>query len=164
MSTEQQVVKITIRNPKLNFNAGHFTIFSATDREDLHGHAFFVAGDFYGPIDDAGLAFDYHVVKNVMGELCKELDEKVLLPEDSPHLKLGEDAGYLIAEFAEERIPFLPRDVMTLPIRNVTLEELARYLVERLEQEARIQALNISRFSIEVSTPQGQAATFETIG
>ena len=156
------MVKIEISNTYLNFNAGHFTIFSATEREDLHGHSFYVNAEFCGPVDDNGLSFDYKLAKKVLKRLCDELDEKVLLPERSIYLKLGEKDGYIIAEFADERIPFLPRDVLTLPIRNVTLEELARYLLERLRHDPIIEDLDIHHISLRVSAGHGQSAVADT--
>ena len=148
-----------IRNPRMNFNAGHFTIFSDTDREDLHGHSFFVGGEFEGPIDDNGLAFDYKVIKKILATLCDSLDEKMLLPEQSPHLKLGKKDGYVTAAYADETLMFLPRDVMTLPVRNVTLEELAGYFCRQLCDLPEVQALPIDVVSIEVFTQQGQCAS-----
>ena len=156
------MVKIEISSTYLNFNAGHFTIFSATEREDLHGHSFYVNAEFCGAVDENGLSFDYKPAKKVLRELCRELDEKVLLPERSIYLKLGEKDGYIIAEFAGERIPFLPRDVLTLPIRNVTLEELAYYLLGRLRHDPVIEALGIHHISLRVSAGRGQSAVAET--
>lgn len=150
-----------IRNPRMNFNAGHFTIFSATDREDLHGHSFFVGGEFIGPIDKNGLAFDYKVVKKALSALCDALDEKMLLPEQSPFLKLGEKDGYVTARYADETLMFLPRDVLTLPVRNVTLEELSRYFCRELCERAGITDLPVDVVRIEVFTGQGQSATSE---
>ena len=111
----QPVSTIEISKDYLHFNAGHFTLFSATEREDLHGHTFYVTAEIDSIVGDDGLAFDYNLFKDALKGLCDELDEKVLLPERSPYLQLRHDDGYLVAEFAGERIPFLPRDVLTRP-------------------------------------------------
>ena len=37
-----------------------------------------------------------------------------------------------------ERIPFLPRDVLTLPVRNITVEELARIIEEKSASRATV--------------------------
>ena len=71
---------IEISKDYLHFNAAHFTLFSATEREDLHGHTFYVAATVTSPVGDDGLAFDYNLFKNALKALCDELDEKVLLP------------------------------------------------------------------------------------
>ena len=49
---------IEISKDYLHFNAAHFTLFSATEREDLHGHTFYVAATVTSPVGDDGLAPD----------------------------------------------------------------------------------------------------------
>jgi 6-pyruvoyltetrahydropterin/6-carboxytetrahydropterin synthase len=153
------VSTIDISKEYLHFNAAHFTLFSATEREDLHGHTFYVAATIDSLVGDDGLAFDYNLMKSSIKALCDELDEKVLLPERSPHLQLERSGDYLIARFAGERIPFLPRDVLTLPIRNITVEELAPWFLGRLRAEPRILALPITRLALRVSSGPGQWAS-----
>jgi 6-pyruvoyltetrahydropterin/6-carboxytetrahydropterin synthase len=157
MSTTRHTT-IEISKDYLHFNAAHFTLFSATEREDLHGHTFYVAAVVDSTVGDDGLAFDYNVFKRTLKELCGELDEKVLLPERSPHLTLSEDDGYVVARFADERIPFLPRDVRTLPVRNITVEELAPWFLSALQARPEIAALDIQRLTVRVSSGPGQWA------
>ncbi len=152
---------IEISKEYLHFNAAHFTLFSATEREDLHGHTFYVAATLDSPIGDDGLAFDYNLVKTRLKSLCDELDEKVLLPERSPYLRLERADGYLVARFDAERIPFLPRDVLTLPVRNITVEELAPWFLERLRADPDIASLNVTRLLMRVSSGPGQWAGAE---
>ena len=102
---------IEISKDYLHFNSAHFTIFSASEREDLHGHTFYVRAFVTSAVDENGMAFDYNILKSSLMNLCDHLDEKVLLPERSPHLSLSEADGYLIATYGEEKLPFLPRDV-----------------------------------------------------
>jgi len=158
------VSTIEISKDYLHFNAGHFTLFSASEREDLHGHTFYVAAEIDSSVGEDGLAFDYNLFKSALKALCDELDEKVLLPERSPYLKLRRDDDYLIAEFAGERIPFLPRDVLTLPVRNVTVEELAPWFLVRLRDQPEIARLDLLRILIRVSSGPGQWARAEWRG
>lgn len=157
----QPISTIQISKDYLHFNAGHFTLFSATEREDLHGHTFYVTAEVDSPVGEDGLAFDYNLFKDALKALCDELDEKVLLPERSPHLRLSEADGYVVAEFADERIPFLPRDVRTLPVRNITVEELAPWFLQRLRARAEIATLDLIRVLIRVSSGPGQWAGAE---
>jgi 6-pyruvoyltetrahydropterin/6-carboxytetrahydropterin synthase len=155
------VTTIEISKDYMHFNSAHFTIFSATEREDLHGHTFYVTATVESAIGDDGLAFDYNLLKTRLKSLCDHLDEKVLLPERSPHLHLRYERDYLVAEFAGERIPFLPRDVLTLPVRNITVEELAPMLLERLHTDEVIADLALTRILIRVSSGPGQWAGAE---
>lgn len=149
---------IEISKDTLHFNSAHFTIFSASEREDLHGHTFYVRAYVTSPVDENGMAFDYNILKSRLKSLCDHLDEKVLLPEQSPHLTLEEQDGYLVACYAEERLPFLPRDVRTLPIRNITVEELASWFLEHVEADPEVAAQNINTLELQVSSGPGQWA------
>lgn len=156
--TSPTVTTIEISKDYLHFNSAHFTIFSATEREDLHGHTFYVTATVDSAIGDDGLAFDYNLFKTRLLALCDQLDEKVLLPTRSPYLQLTEQDGYLVACFGAERIPFLPRDVLTLPLRNITVEELAPWFLHELRADATLCALAITRILIRVSSGPGQWA------
>ncbi len=158
MTTPITTTQIEISKEYLHFSAAHFTIFSATERENLHGHNFYVTATVTAPVGANGLAFDYNLLKDKLKTLCDELDEKVLLPEHSPHLTLHEANGYLIATFGDEQIPFLPRDVLQLPVRNIAVEELAPWFLERLREDAEIAALDLVSLLLRVSSGPGQWA------
>jgi 6-pyruvoyltetrahydropterin/6-carboxytetrahydropterin synthase len=148
---------IELSKEAMKFSAGHFTIFSATERERLHGHNFAVHVLITGEPDANGMMGDYGEFKRIAFELCDGLDEWFLLPGRSPHLRLREDGEHLFAEFAGREIPFLRSDVQVLPIRNITVEELARYLCARLIDEGKLQAVwPIHRLTVKVSSGPGQ--------
>jgi 6-pyruvoyltetrahydropterin/6-carboxytetrahydropterin synthase len=151
--------RIEIAKQALNFSAAHFTIFSRTEREDLHGHNFQVECELTSPIDYNGLIFDYSLIKRVMKELCDELDEKTILPEKSPYLQLERDGEYIVGIYGDERMPFLPRDIITLPISNASVEELCHYLLERMLAHPEIQAEDIREMTVKVSSSPGQNGT-----
>jgi 6-pyruvoyltetrahydropterin/6-carboxytetrahydropterin synthase len=155
---QPSVTSIHISKEYLHFSSAHFTIFSAEEREDLHGHTFYVTTTLDCTVGEDGLAFDYNLIKSKLKALCDRLDEKMLLPEQSPHLRLSNQDGYLIAEFAGERIPFLPRDVVTLPLRNITVEELAPWFLSQLRCDAEVRDQSISRILLQVSSGPGQWA------
>jgi 6-pyruvoyltetrahydropterin/6-carboxytetrahydropterin synthase len=159
--TGPTVTSIEISKDYLHFNAAHFTIFSATEREDLHGHTFYVRATVDSTIGEDGLAFDYNLFKSRLKTLCDGIDEKVLLPERSPYLQLSREGGYVVAAFAGERLPFLPRDVLTLPVRNITVEELAPWFLAGLREDSAIAALPLTRIAIGVSSGPGQWAEAE---
>ena len=149
---------IEIRKEDIHFSAAHFTIFSATKRENLHGHDFFVAATVTGPVDDDGLCFDYNALKKRLRALCAGLDETVLLPARSPHLAIEERPDYVVVSFAEEKLPFLRRDVKLMPLRNVTVEELSHWFVDELVADEGFRALPIESLRLRVSSGPGQWA------
>lgn len=150
---------IEIAKDYLNFSAGHFTLFSATERENLHGHNWRVGCDVTTPIGDAGLCFDYNIIKKRLMAICDELDEKVLLPASSPWLRVEASDRMVIAHYADEQIPFLPRDVLVIDVRNVTVEELAGWFVERLLAEPEIAREDVRALTIRVSSGTNQWAS-----
>jgi len=123
---------VEIHQNELSFSAGHFTIFSATEREDLHGHNYYVGAQFRTVLSDNGLAFDYRIYKDKLRKLCAQLNLRFLLPAKSKFLKLEDKNTMWFAHFNDEQIPFLKRDVIILPISNVTIEELSHWFLEQL--------------------------------
>lgn len=150
---------IEISKDYLHFNSAHFTIFSASEREDLHGHTFHLKALADCSVGKNGLAFDYNILKQKLKILCDSIDEKVLLPARSSHLKISEEGQYLVAEFADEKLQFLPRDVLLLEVRNITVEELAPWFLTRIVDDEEIKELNLLRLDIQVSSGPGQWAS-----
>ena len=153
------LTRIEISKEYLHFGAAHFTIFDATTRENLHGHNFQVALNAVAPIAEDGLTFDYNHLKNALKDICDELDEQVLMPSESPHLQVEQDGDYTIIVFNGERIPFLERDLTLLPIRNITVEELAHYILRLLCAKPAIQALSIAHLELKCASGNGQWAS-----
>lgn len=159
--SEQRLSRIEISKEALNFSAGHFTIFSSTDRENLHGHNFNLQCQATAPLNDEGLLFDYAILKKLLKQLCDELDEQVLLPEHSPHLTLSQDEDYLTAEFNGEKLFFLHRDVTVLPIANSTVEEFSHYFLDRIRHHEDLQGKGIVALTVKVSSNTGQYGVAE---
>ncbi|MCB1691400.1 MAG: 6-carboxytetrahydropterin synthase [Pseudomonadales bacterium] len=148
--------RIEISKQALNFSIGHFTIFSETERENLHGHNFQLECELTAPVGPDGLMFDYAILKNLLRALCDEIDEQVILPANSPFLTVEQDEDYVVARFAGERIPFLHRDVTLLPVANVSVEELSRYFLDRLLVEPALAGKGIIAITVKISSSPGQ--------
>lgn len=144
---------LELHKDEFSFSAGHFTIFSATAREDLHGHNYYVGAKIEMLVGDNGLAFDYRVYKQKIQNLISPLDRKFLLPAFSQFLKIEKTDGMILAHYNTEKIPFLNRDVVILPVTNITLEELSYWLLRELTQnkneltEHGIQTITLSVFN-----------------
>ncbi len=148
---------IEIRKEDTHFSAAHFTVFSATERENLHGHDFYVAATATGPVDANGLCFDYNELKTRLRGLCGALDETLLLPTESPHVEIEDTDDGVTVRFADERHRFLRRDVKLLPVRNVTVEELAHWFTDELVREG-LARMPIDSLKLRVSSGPGQWA------
>ena len=128
----EQLTTLYIDKESHKFSAAHFTIFSATERERLHGHNYSVSAKIVAPMGDNGFSADYNVYKNRIATLCDALDEYMLVGGDSPYQQV-EEAGacYRVTHNGQEML-FLQSDTQVLPIRNATVEEFSRYLLQRL--------------------------------
>lgn len=153
---QEQLISIQVAKDYLGFSAGHFTIFSATRRERLHGHSFRLQVEVLAPVDDNGLTFDYVPLKQMLKRLCDELDERLLLPGRSPHLKISQEAGLVKAFFDQDVLSFPENDVLILPIRNITVEELSHYFLERVLALFDVATLDIRKLMVAVSSGVGQ--------
>ena len=66
------------------FSVAHFTVFSDTIAEELHGHNYRVRVEIGGAgTDSHGLLMDLRGLKAEIRRLCGELDSRTLLPERS---------------------------------------------------------------------------------
>jgi 6-pyruvoyltetrahydropterin/6-carboxytetrahydropterin synthase len=144
----------------MKFSAGHFTIFSATERERLHGHNFQVRAEITAEVQESGITYDYSLTRRKILALCKSLNEYMLLPQFSPHLSVSEDETYYYAQFANDRMVFLKSDTLVLPVKNVTSECLAQWFVEQLiEDKADIEDKRIVAIKVMISITVGQHST-----
>jgi 6-pyruvoyltetrahydropterin/6-carboxytetrahydropterin synthase len=139
------------------FSAAHFTIFSATERERLHGHNYGVAARIVAPMGPEGFSADYNVYKRRLKALCDAHDEYMLLAEHSPHQQISEVAGEYHVVFNGKTLRFPTDETLLLPVVNVTVEELAHYLLGELIRESGDEDLR--EVELFVSSGDGQAGS-----
>ena len=153
------VVRIDVHKESLHFACAHFTVFSQSERENLHGHNYFVRASATSAIGDDGLCFDYTELKDALALLCDGLDETTLLPTESPFLAYETDDKHVKISFGEERLVFLKRDVLLLPLRNITVEELARWFLDQLQETDLLIRNSIESLELTVTSGPSQSAT-----
>lgn len=152
-----KIASINIEKSYLHFSAAHFTIFSATERERLHGHNWRVGVEIGGCIDSNGLLFDYAIYKEILKDLCQSFDEYTLIAEKSPHLDIKEDDDFFHVTHNGINQPLLKTDTLLLPIENITIESLAHYFLELMvKDQERLDELNIISFELKVSSGPNQ--------
>ena len=155
-----KLTTIEIHKQNQHFSVAHFTIFSATNRERLHGHNIRVAVNITGEIDDNGLCFDYAVYKKVIQDMCNKYDEYTLIAKNSPHLSIESDETYYYVTHNGISMPLLKSDTILLPVLNVTIEELSHFLLEEiLDDHSLVDELKIHEFEMRVSSGPDQWGT-----
>lgn len=161
MSTQPiQLTTIELFKENMKFSVGHFTIFSATERERLHGHNFNVSVSITAEVNENGMCFDYSIYKRIVEKNCKSWNEYFVLPTRSPYLTLREDGKHIYALFNEEQIPFLKSDVLLLDIRNATVEEFSDLIVRDMTaNKEQLSEYKIHALEVKVFSGPGQSAS-----
>ena len=137
----------------LGFSAGHFTIFSATERECLHGHGYRLEASVTAPFSEPGITFDYAIFRNKLAHLCRKLHSRLLLPTQSPHLQIFAESQHYRVVFNNQFMLLLKEDVVLLELSNITIEELSRWFIEQLLLEPnfieqyKIQAITVKVYN-----------------
>jgi 6-pyruvoyltetrahydropterin/6-carboxytetrahydropterin synthase len=156
----ERLTTIHIDKQSHKFSAAHFTVFSATERERLHGHNFAVAVRLVAPVDDNGLTGDYAVYKQQVKKVCDTLDEYTLIPAQSPYLSIDEEGDYFRVRHHQDVLLLLKKDTLLLPVRNTTVEDLSYHLLERLvEDKAFLDQQDIREIEVMVSSGPGQTGS-----
>lgn len=151
---------VELQKESMKFSAGHTTIFSATEREPLHGHMYGVYLALSTLVEENGMTFDYRYYKKRIHVLCGQLNQTFLMPQFSPFLQYSQDEDYYYFTFNHKKIPFLKEDVTLMPLTNITVEELSRWFVNELisEPEELIRH-RIEHIVVKVSSAPGQSAS-----
>jgi len=143
------------------FSCSHFTIFSSEQAERLHGHNYQVKVSIAVSETDPklGLAFDFNLVKPMIRKLCDSMDERILIPERSPYLKISREGSQVRVQFAKKEYEFPIEDTISLPIVNITTEELARYVGENLNTDME-HLPGWTQIEVNIEETRGQSVSF----
>ena len=151
--------RIKLFKEYLKFSAAHFTIFSATDRERIHGHNFTVQIDLDLSVNEDGISTSYRSFKDSAKILCESLDEHILLPQYSQYLSFEMMNNQYLVKFNGEELFFPIADTKLLPVRNTTVEELSFYILNQITKEFEVEKNNITFIEITVSSGAGQSGS-----
>lgn len=157
---KKYLTTVELQKESMKFSAGHTTIFSATEREPLHGHLYQVYLGLTTWVEDNGMTFDYRYYKERIHVLCRQLNQTFLMPQFSPFLQYAEDESYYYFTFNHKKIPFLKEDVTLMPLTNITVEELSRWFVnELIKNEDELRRHHIETVVVKVFSAPGQSAS-----
>ena len=160
--------RISVAKDYLVFASAHFITFAGHRCETLHGHNYRASVVVEGALDsESWYVFDFVTLKRIMRKLCDDIDHKVLLATDNPHLQIAEDGDAVtVAYDGKPRYVFPKRDCALLPVPNTTVEMLAELLTGQLRSELeREGAKGVRAIEMEVEENFGQSATYRlTLG
>lgn len=156
--------RFTVRVTKdyLVFCSGHFISYEGDRCERLHGHNYRAAVEVEGPLDVNQYVFDFIALKKTAKVLVDELDHRMMLPTQNPHIDVEVGPKSVHVRYRDREWLFPRGDCVLLPIENTTAELLARYLGQRLLTELRQQHhYEPEVLRVEVEENIGQFAIYE---
>jgi 6-pyruvoyltetrahydropterin/6-carboxytetrahydropterin synthase len=158
----QEQYHVRLSDDSLVFSAAHFITLGPGCCERLHGHNYRAAAEVSGPLDESHCVVDFLVLRDECKAILGELDHRVLLPGQSPSIRVAADDKEVVATFGGRRWVFPREDCVLLPIANTTAELLARHVAEQLVNrlEART-GLRPTAVRIEIEESPGQSAVYE---
>ncbi|MEO8401682.1 MAG: 6-carboxytetrahydropterin synthase [Gammaproteobacteria bacterium] len=149
---------VELHKEELKFSAGHFMLFSATERESMHGHDYQIGVAFNTLIEQNGMSFDCRLYKQRIEALCQTLDYRFILPSLSSYMRIEDTSDQWIAHFSDKIFPFYKQDAVVLPISNVTLEELSHwFLLQLTEDQAELKKHGIQGVTLKVFNGRGES-------
>ena len=78
----------------------------------------------------------------------------------SPYQTIKEEGPYTYIHFADEKIPFLTRDILILPLKNISVEELSNWFIDQLTQDPEeINKHAVVKITVKVYTGPGQSGS-----
>ncbi len=155
--------RINITDQSLHFSSGHMTIYGDGAKETIHGHTFVVKVSI--GLDDSSpdevIPFEYF--KNSIVKVCKEWNEKLLLPAKSSFLKIISKTEDEIELYLCKKHYVLPTDeVVFLETGNISVEALASTFCHRFVSHLDQDLVKRRVFDVEVTIEEipGYSVTF----
>ena len=124
--------RVRVAKDELVFSAGHFITFDGDHCERIHGHNYRVAVEVDGPLDVNAYVVDFIALRDMTKALVDELDHRMLLPGESPRIRVSIEGPNAVARYEERFWSFPNEECVILPLANTTAELLAHYLGVRL--------------------------------
>lgn len=158
MPSPRESWSISIHKDYLKFSAAHFLIFPDGSAERLHGHNYKVFVDLQTELDEHGLVVNFKEIKPLIRRICDELDEHLLLPGEHPVLTATRTGEHFEVRYRERRYLIPADEVVVLPIRNTSAENLAAWFGRTLRERLRTvwPALRVQRLVVGVEETPGQ--------
>ena len=147
------------------FSAGHFITYDGHECESLHGHNYRAAVGLEGDLDENAYVFDFTRLKRGLKAVVDRLDHKMLLPAESPLIRVERQGDHVQATYKGKRYVFPASDVVLLPIPNTTAEMLARWIARELRRDlAETLPPGLTALEVEVEESFGQRAFYRQTG
>ncbi len=125
----------------LGFSSAHFITYGNVC-ENLHGHNFHTRVIAHGDDTGDGYVLDFVALTHLARDICQDLHDRVILPGNSPVVRLEEEDGLIKVASFGKRFWLEKSGCAVLPIANATAELIAHHIGERLA--AALRSLNLA--------------------
>lgn len=154
-----------VRKEALKFASGHFTVFPDGTKEPLHGHNY--TAEVRAEIGSISLKemIPFDLLKSALRGVCEKWDERVLLAERNPFLKIRSHTHEMDFEVCGKHYVLPSEEVVLLPVENIAVENLAaevlRLVLGSLPKSVRSAVLALE-VRVEESPGQGASSRWES--
>lgn len=145
----------------LRFSAAHMVIGHESCGK-IHGHSYIVDVEISGQRSGKfGFVIDFKELKNITRKICKTLDHRVLIPAESPDLKITRDDSesieFTVLDCLEYKLP--REDVVLVPTMSTTAEDLSIYITGEIVKELN-DVSTLEYIEVQVNEGIGQGASY----
>mmetsp|Transcript_14 Transcript_14/g.21 ORF Transcript_14/g.21 Transcript_14/m.21 type:complete len:196 (+) Transcript_14:161-748(+) len=169
MSIKERILKerckfaVFVSKDYFKFNAAHFIAYKGY-RERLHGHNYRVDLKIWGDRGHDGYVVDFGKMKAVIRQLCKEINEHVIIPAKSDVLLIEEEGDNITIKTEDNSFFSFPQqDCKLLPIIHSSAEELAQYIllktIDQFSEDYLINNRGVTAMEVSVAEAPNQLAT-----
>lgn len=110
----------------------------------MHGHVFRVRVSVEGEVDEEkGIMVDFGVVNRAVEKVVEPLDHRFLAPEDA-RIYAEKDGKEAYCELEWGRYRFPASDVVVMPMKHVSTENLASWILGELVKQEWAQGLKVT--------------------
>ena len=126
----------------------------------LHGHTYAIHAKVYGEKDEHDFILDLSLLKSTLRKISERLDHRILIPEKNEYFVISNNEVRM--KFDNKKYVFPKEDCVFLPIKSVTAENLAEYILDEMLKIIKIPK-NVKRLEIGVDEGFGQGAWAERV-
>jgi len=123
------------------FHVAHRISVAGHGLDRLHGHTYDIRLSLAGS-DQVAFLYPFEALMQIMVEAVEPLDNKVLLADGGGNVAKFENGTVTYVSADERRYMFPRDDIVLLPVREVTAEALADYLLSQILLKLRKSAIS----------------------
>lgn len=156
--------ELELADVKSIFPAAHFVVGNRYC-EPLHGHDYNIRVIAIGEMGRGQMVIDFLDLKPILRKVTSKLKGKILLPKNNNLIVFKEknDDNSLIVKIPSKNKKYIfpQTDIILLPVKNTTVEELSRYIgIKVLEEIKKLNVSNVRTIKVWVGETKNQGCWY----